>query len=53
MGLGEKCLDGKKGQEWEQYNIHSLNQKLYEPRDEEMTKYTQRMRNVVLLKNTP
>lgn len=44
MGLKKKCLDEKKGQEWEQYNIHSLNQKLSESRDEEMTKYTQRMR---------
>lgn len=34
-------------------NIHSLNKKLSEPRDEETTKYTQRMRNVVLLKDTP
>ena len=44
MGLEKKCLDEKKGQEWEQYNIHSLNQKLSESRDEEMTKYTQRLR---------
>lgn len=51
LSLREKYLDGNKGQECEEYNMQSLNQEWSEPRDTEMTKYVQIMRNVVLLKD--